>query len=135
LLAFSARNSCLINAYQRFLSAPPTLARVFFFFYCSGTHRHLHSFPTRRSSDLGILRAALLLGAGALVLDLLDGAEDAGHGEVDRSEEHTSELQSRGHLVCRLLLEKKKGPGRHLRVCRCHSWTTLHDICYVYLCR
>src|SRR5439155_24038935 len=28
--------------------------------------------------------------------------------EFDRSEEHTSELQSRGHLVCRLLLEKKK---------------------------
>src|SRR5437870_6918437 len=27
--------------------------------------------------------------------------------ESDRSEEHTSELQSRGHLVCRLLLEKK----------------------------
>src|SRR5690625_6400833 len=27
---------------------------------------------------------------------------------ADRSEEHTSELQSRGHLVCRLLLEKKK---------------------------
>src|SRR5207253_9127384 len=29
------------------------------------------------------------------------------HARV-RSEEHTSELQSRGHLVCRLLLEKKK---------------------------
>src|SRR5437870_7809822 len=28
--------------------------------------------------------------------------------EGKRSEEHTSELQSRGHLVCRLLLEKKK---------------------------
>src|SRR2546429_2758698 len=28
--------------------------------------------------------------------------------QVDRSEEHTSELQSRLHLVCRLLLEKKK---------------------------
>src|SRR5690625_6735191 len=27
---------------------------------------------------------------------------------IARSEEHTSELQSRGHLVCRLLLEKKK---------------------------
>src|SRR5690625_6662829 len=27
--------------------------------------------------------------------------------DIDRSEEHTSELQSRGHLVCRLLLEKK----------------------------
>src|SRR2546429_5672502 len=28
--------------------------------------------------------------------------------DIDRSEEHTSELQSRLHLVCRLLLEKKK---------------------------
>src|SRR2546429_7386880 len=30
--------------------------------------------------------------------------------DLDRSEEHTSELQSRLHLVCRLLLEKKKYP-------------------------
>src|SRR3712207_8545806 len=30
-----------------------------------------------------------------------------------RSEEHTSELQSRQYLVCRLLLEKKKIPNRH----------------------
>src|SRR3989442_9315169 len=30
------------------------------------------------------------------------------HDREDRSEEHTSELQSRPHLVCRLLLEKKK---------------------------
>src|SRR5690625_6085988 len=35
----------------------------------------------------------------------LHGPDDAAQ---DRSEEHTSELQSRGHLVCRLLLEKKK---------------------------
>src|SRR5256884_4832412 len=38
-------------------------------------------------------------------------ASAKGHGtfaEGDRSEEHTSELQSRLHLVCRLLLEKKK---------------------------
>src|SRR2546422_7702034 len=33
-----------------------------------------------------------------------------------RSEEHTSELQSRLHLVCRLLLEKKKKPTRNQRV-------------------
>src|SRR2546422_5792329 len=32
---------------------------------------------------------------------------------VDRSEEHTSELQSRLHLVCRLLLEKKKQNNRN----------------------
>src|SRR3989442_5808321 len=31
---------------------------------------------------------------------------------LTRSEEHTSELQSRPHLVCRLLLEKKKTQGR-----------------------
>src|SRR5258708_13263555 len=30
------------------------------------------------------------------------------HGKINRSEEHTSELQSPDHLVCRLLLEKKK---------------------------
>src|SRR5205809_3842917 len=33
---------------------------------------------------------------------------DLGRADVLRSEEHTSELQSRLHLVCRLLLEKKK---------------------------
>src|SRR5690625_5868145 len=32
----------------------------------------------------------------------------AGRNRANRSEEHTSELQSRGHVVCRLLLEKKK---------------------------
>src|SRR5687768_17624323 len=42
-----------------------------------------------------------------------DGADegdegDDGDGDEGRSEEHTSELQSRLHLVCRLLLEKKK---------------------------
>src|SRR3989442_5361355 len=35
-----------------------------------------------------------------------------GLGNNERSEEHTSELQSRPHLVCRLLLEKKKTPRR-----------------------
>src|SRR5690625_560402 len=33
---------------------------------------------------------------------------DSSPPPASRSEEHTSELQSRGHLVCRLLLEKKK---------------------------
>src|SRR2546421_2510528 len=35
-----------------------------------------------------------------------------------RSEEHTSELQSRSDLVCRLLLEKKKKKIRHVYDCR-----------------
>src|SRR5690554_8200260 len=42
-------------------------------------------------------------------------SSDGIHFEIDdkpRSEEHTSELQSRPHLVCRLLLEKKKQTGR-----------------------
>src|SRR2546422_7181268 len=34
----------------------------------------------------------------------------------DRSEEHTSELQSRLHLVCRLLLEKKKKNDTHTKL-------------------
>src|SRR2546422_6204846 len=42
--------------------------------------------------------------AGAIARGDEDGAEFL----LERSEEHTSELQSRLHLVCRLLLEKKK---------------------------
>src|SRR5258708_24418000 len=37
---------------------------------------------------------------------------------LDRSEEHTSELQSPDHLVCRLLLEKKKDTGKQRRIPR-----------------
>src|SRR5207253_724719 len=40
------------------------------------------------------------------------------HGVTRRSEEHTSELQSRGHLVCRLLLE------RSAPICKLHSFPT-----------
>src|SRR5690625_5648544 len=44
---------------------------------------------------------------------------------VERSEEHTSELQSRGHLVCRLLLEKKKKKIRkHDNATRCDNPST-----------
>src|SRR5688572_30972585 len=42
-------------------------------------------------------------------------AELGAHVRLDRSEEHTSELQSQSNLVCRLLLEKKKTKKqRHL---------------------
>src|SRR5437660_5056719 len=40
-----------------------------------------------------------------------------------RSEEHTSELQSRGHLVCRLLLEKKKKKNRRKKKTRLQTPT------------
>src|SRR3712207_7202959 len=43
-----------------------------------------------------------------LATGLADRAALRGDGDDDRSEEHTSELQSRQYLVCRLLLEKKK---------------------------
>src|SRR5437868_15197890 len=75
-----------------------------------GDHPHLHSFPTRRSSDLpmsemnqrALPRAFRRLAWSNLV------AQPARSGRRTRSEEHTSELQSRFDLVCRLLLEKKK---------------------------
>src|SRR3712207_7980711 len=56
---------------------------------------------------------------GLRLLDLGDDRDRAPlllHDTVDRSEEHTSELQSRQYLVCRLLLEKKK--IRHPAVAR-----------------
>src|SRR2546422_3906514 len=49
--------------------------------------------------------------AGALLYGALAGRA-RGRGAL-RSEEHTSELQSRLHLVCRLLLEKKKKSKKH----------------------
>src|SRR5205823_6746499 len=71
----------------------------------------LHSFPTRRSSDLGRMKPKLLAvwsgqspeeGPPRLTLSQVL------YAPPNRSEEHTSELQSLAYLVCRLLLEKKK---------------------------
>src|SRR5207244_11406430 len=94
----------------------------------------LHSFPTRRSSDLpegkrfksllharsvtraecaelearGESRLGRRFGALCRLLRSLGGKGRKLVGtEQSRSEEHTSELQSPDHLVCRLLLEKK----------------------------
>src|SRR3712207_8170654 len=92
------------------------------FFYCYGDPRYLHSFPTRRSSTLlgaaGRGRGGRAVAAAVEDVVLRDAPAGAGAGDaadVDalgrggaRSEEHTSELQSRQYLVCRLLLEKKK---------------------------
>src|SRR5262249_61986363 len=94
--------------------------------HCSPLHRHLPSFPTRRSSDLGSGHLAdgqgrvigpedaTIFGLGVAVSDAVAVrlaerpavAQPRRPGE-DRSEEHTSELQSLTNLVCRLLLEKK----------------------------
>src|SRR5206468_7180549 len=73
-----------------------------FFFHGSGDPRDLHSFPTRRSSDLGrAFEAPHWSSQTFATCCCLPTARP-------RSEEHTSELQSRSDLVCRLLLEKKK---------------------------
>src|SRR5207237_10085425 len=87
-------------------------------FPSSPAHPALHSFPTRRSSDLFLARY------GLNPEQVADGVQDvflrvyrAGPSYqpratfstwLFRSEEHTSELQSHLNLVCRLLLEKKK---------------------------
>src|SRR5690348_17659810 len=100
-----------------------------------GDHRDLHSFPTRRSSDLdpeAYVRKIIVtthvswwrrrwrhreLTTGQLPErpDAVNETDTADERDAVwralgrlRSEEHTSELQSPVHLVCRLLLEKKK---------------------------
>src|SRR5699024_12301415 len=85
---------------------------------------YLAPFPTRRSSDLQVSKC--LIGLAVMMLqscdvadnrrDMLCGNWESVEGKPDvliykegeRSEEHTSELQSRFDLVCRLLLEEKK---------------------------
>src|SRR5690606_12866335 len=51
--------------------------------------------------------AALLCTSGSALLNYYPAVAEAFYSQI-RSEEHTSELQSRENLVCRLLLEKKK---------------------------
>src|SRR5689334_23628849 len=88
----------------------------------------LHSFPTRRSSDLVELDGVGRVRGRGHLGSLRSTACALSHVHVkhtecpgscltrcettnrlqNRSEEHTSELQSQFHLVCRLLLEKKK---------------------------
>src|SRR5205823_11294997 len=79
-----------------------------FFLLCTGDHRDLHSFPTRRSSDLAELGDQKRFMTPREAIEA--GADYIGIGRpiTARSEEHTSELQSLAYLVCRLLLEKKK---------------------------
>src|SRR5205823_13749309 len=104
------------------------LSRIFFFSRY-GHHRDLHSFPTRRSSDLrnspasrrrrnsSRVRkwyAAPSRSPGRALRVVADTEYPKRSGcrvtssRAMRSEEHTSELQSLAYLVCRLLLEKKK---------------------------
>src|SRR5438046_5426305 len=90
---------------------PPYSCSLFFFIY-SGHHRDLHSFPTRRSSDLQLAavlwrRKGVRAGPASLLLATISGSTNLA-AIRRRSEEHTSELQSLTNLVCRLLLEKKK---------------------------
>src|SRR3712207_7700267 len=61
--------------------------------------------PTGRSTEPRRSGASSPDGADT---ERVDAARRRVSGEVARSEEHTSELQSRQYLVCRLLLEKKK---------------------------
>src|SRR5207253_9062755 len=62
----------------------------------SDTNGHMNNGRYLTLLDLGRLDLLLRIGAARPAM------------RKKRSEEHTSELQSRGHLVCRLLLEKKK---------------------------
>src|SRR5690625_7065183 len=81
---------------------------------------HVSRTEDRLGGAANVARNVVALGAQATLIGLIGADQDAdtvrallhqdGIAEqmVVRSEEHTSELQSRGHLVCRLLLEKKK---------------------------
>src|SRR5438093_5019020 len=104
----------------------------FFFFYLSRHHRDLHSFPTRRSSDLSIsttiaerktstFRLMTAPSIGPLPSNSLSPHR------IVRSEEHTSELQSLTNLVCRLLLEKKKKKKIKNKIIKTRTYNNTHD--------
>src|SRR5205823_14005698 len=84
----------------------PASSAYSFSIHSSVPPRRLHSFPTRRSSDLSA-RGAPRSPSPARRRTRYRGIP-MGCRRYSRSEEHTSELQSLAYLVCRLLLEKKK---------------------------
>src|SRR3989442_7058508 len=97
---------------------------LFFFNDTATTEIYTLSLHDALPISRGYERKARVVGPVRLLLDRRDQAirdrDRAGNDigiedepSVDRSEEHTSELQSRPHLVCRLLLEKKNSV--HLR--------------------
>src|SRR5207248_9518862 len=102
----------------------PALSSLLSFLQSHHPPRDLHSFPTRRSSDLPWTLASPIPTAARAVGADSDGTYIYAYGSFygggtgsefarynpmsNRSEEHTSELQSPYDLVCRLLLEKKK---------------------------
>src|SRR5207237_9955190 len=88
----------------------------FVFFFGEPADLDLHSFPTRRSSDLraggafeqAVVRVLEGRGRGLHHVGIGHGIGQAVAARGGRSEEHTSELQSHLNIVCRLLLENKK---------------------------
>src|SRR5437879_10501971 len=105
----------------------PTLLRFLLQYYVH--HRDLHSFPTRRSSDLPPVLMPPPRGQQCFLCLLSKNGRAAFNHFYSRSEEHTSELQSPMYLVCRLLLEKKK-----TRVCRRISRPVAMRVSYEYAC-
>src|SRR5690349_24183662 len=101
-----------------------------FLLLCCVEHCDLRSFPTRRSSDLPAtsFTYSRVSGLNAQGRGLVTAASSVaryrrGRGDQPaalRSEEHTSELQSRRDLVCRLLLEKKKTQQLSLHIHKSH---------------
>src|SRR5947199_1781019 len=90
------------------------------FFDKFGAPPALPSFPTRRSSDLGGPPSHGASGRSGPSRS--SSLRERRRGPLSRrrgvrSEEHTSELQSLRHLVCRLLLEKKKKKRRSPGTC------------------
>src|SRR5205809_3575432 len=92
-----------------------------FFFHCYTDPRTLHSFPTRRSSDpRGSAQHRRGHGPRLLEAARRVRAQRGARHPRERLEEHTSELQSRLHLVCRLQHEKKNQIGRQGRKAQKH---------------
>src|SRR5437870_11275564 len=75
----------------------------FFFFFNDTATTEIYTLSLHDALPIFEAQVRTIRAWGRLARDEVDGALDD-----LRSEEHTSELQSRGHLVCRLLLEKKK---------------------------
>src|SRR5256884_5883998 len=104
------------------------LHRSFFFFFNDTATTEIYTLSLHDALPIWWMRwVRLPRGAAWISISLSSGSSSLA-SRTSRSEEHTSELQSRLHLVCRLLLEKKKKKSQCRDMLSTHSAVGMNEL-------
>src|SRR5437870_8020588 len=109
-----------------------SLSTVSFFFFIASSTTYIYSLSLHDALPILLAGASFhmvflfKLPSFSIVMTFLSPPDERKTWKL-RSEEHTSELQSRGHLVCRLLLEKRKLANNNQQCGQTHIRSNHHN--------